>query len=115
MITRLIKKMCTAEEMSPLNSDGKHSIKACKGLHLLPIKSYQPLQWEELEEYFKYNQPIDMNSLNQKKFESAYAVHFINHMSKNHALNKNLRERQLYTHLANLQCPTTYQFAPVSF
>ena len=93
-------------------------MKVCKDVHLLPRNTFQPMLWGvETDESFKYNNKpiIDMNQLNKIKFNQTVAVHFFEHLTKNLAALKDQRDRQLYTHLASLQCPVTYKFAPVSF
>ena len=109
--------MCQKELIS-IAFDAEKSKRACKGMQLLPFDTFYPIkEFLESERFFnvklkwsKESQLAKIASL----FNTSYSFHFHNSMTNDKA-QKNLREFQLVTQLAYLQCPVTYQFAPETF
>ena len=119
LITRCLKKLCQVQNLTAAADDVEQSKRLCKGFSLLPVNTFYPMR-AEWEKFFNskgtWSKKSQLATLETLRNQS-YSLHVFSSRTHfgNEQAHKKLREWQLYTQLAYLQCPLTYQFAPDTF
>ena len=101
-----------------ISSDVEKSKSACKGMQFLPFDTFYPILDSQPQRFFNPNLTWSKESqlgTISSLFNTSYSCHFSSSITKKYKAHKNLREFEIFTQLAYLQCPITYQSAPDIF
>ena len=116
---RALKKFCQEELLlTPSAHVEMENKSACKGMmQLLPSYTFYP---ENVNQERHFNPNLTWSKESQlgniaSLFNTSYSCHFSSSITKKYKAHKNLREFEIFTQLAYLQCPITYQSAPDIF
>ncbi|XP_075711873.1 lactosylceramide 4-alpha-galactosyltransferase [Rhinoderma darwinii] len=91
LLTRVYKRWCGIHRLRDKNS--------CRGVNVLPMESFYPIQWQDWKKYFEVIEPKEMKTL----LRNSYGVHLWNKKSQG----KHLVVGSLLEHLQLEYCPTT--------